>query len=553
VNVVRDEVRVVIGRPSWGNVGPQWSGAGSATVVDLVRRACEHHGTAPALVFEDGLVVSYRDLLDRAERFAGALRGRVARGDRVAVMLPNRAEFMIAWLAGIAARATVVAMNPGSKSHDAIHVLRDSESKLIVTDAEHRELLESVRAQCPDLREILWVRAPEPDGLLSYSAGLPPLKFSESGAERDDITNIFYTSGTTGPPKGCMVDHEWWLRTVDVLLRRVPSGPDDRQLCCLQFFYGDPCHQLLECLHTGGALVVMRRFSVSRFWDVVRGNGVTQILSFSSIPLFLLKAPPTPRDREHKVRLARHLAMPPHLHREIVRRWGFPWVEGYGITEGNIVAGMPLQYAEEMIGSGSIGIPAPEVSVCIVDDDGQDVPPGHVGEFLVKGPGMFRGYLNRPEATAEVMRDGWLRTGDLGRADEQGFLYLIGRKKDIVRRSGQNISATEVEDVLRSHPKILDAAVVAVPDELRGEEVKAYVLPAGGESRETVPPEDLIAFCAERLSAFKIPRYIEYRSNDFARTPSMRIRKEILRQERPDLTAGAWDRERPSPSGRAAR
>ena len=543
-------MRVVIGRPSWKNVGPQWSGAGSATVVDLVQRACERHGTAPALIFEDGLVVSYRDLLDRGERFAGALRRRVGRGDRVAVMLANRAEFMIAWLAAIAARVTAVAMNPGSRSHDTVHVLRDSESKLIVTDAEHRELLDSVRAQCPDLREILAVGAPEPDGLLSYSAGLPPLKFSESGAERDDITNVFYTSGTTGAPKGCMVDHEWWLRTVDVLLRRVPSGPEDRQLCCLQFFYGDPCHQLLECLHTGGALVVMRRFSVSRFWDVVRDNGVTQILSFSSIPLFLLKAPPTPRDRENKVRLARHLAMPPHLHREIVRRWGFPWVEGYGITEGNIVAGMPLEYAEEMIGSGSIGIPAPEVSVRIVDDDGRDVRPGHVGEFLVKGPGMFRGYLNRPDATAEVMRDGWLRTGDLGRADERGFLYFVGRKKDIVRRSGQNISATEVEDVLRSHPKILDAAVIAVADELRGEEVKAYVLPVAGESQETVPPEDLIAFCAERLSAFKIPRYIEYRSSDFARTPSMRIRKEILRQEGPDLTAGAWDREDSARSGR---
>src|SRR5206468_13094029 len=135
-----------------------------------------------------GLVLSYRGLLDRAERFAGSLRDRVARGDRVAVMLGNRAEFMIAWLAGIAARATVVAMNPGSKSDDAVHVLRDSQSKLIVTDAEHRELLESVRAQCPDLQEILWVGAPEPDGLLSYSAGLPSLKFSESG----DITNIFY-------------------------------------------------------------------------------------------------------------------------------------------------------------------------------------------------------------------------------------------------------------------------------------------------------------------------------------------------------------------------
>jgi crotonobetaine/carnitine-CoA ligase len=271
---------------------------------------------------------------------------------------------------------------------------------------------------------------------------------------------------------------------------------------------------------------------------------VTQILSFSSIPVFLLKAPPHPRDRDNRVRVARHLAMPPHLHRQIVDRWGFPWVEGYGITEGNLVAGMPLAYAEAMVGSGSIGIPVPELSLRIVDATGRDVAPGESGEFLVKGPGMFRGYLNRPAATREVMKDGWLHTGDLGRADSRGFLYFMGRSKDIIRRSGENLAAAEVEDVLRSHPRILDAAVLAVPDAERGEEVKAYVLPVAGESEATLSPDEIVAFCAERLASFKVPRYFEYRTADFPRTPTMRIQKELLRQERPDLVAGVWDRER---------
>ena len=236
--------------------------------------------------------------------------------------------------------------------------------------------------------------------------------------------------------------------------------------------------------------------------------------------------------------------MPPHLHRQIVDRWGFPWVEGYGITEGNLVAGMPLAYAEAMVGSGSIGIPVPELSLRIVDATGRDVAPGESGEFLVKGPGMFRGYLNRAAATREVMKDGWLHTGDLGRADSRGFLYFMGRSKDIIRRSGENLAAAEVEDVLRSHPRILDAAVLAVPDEERGEEVKAYVLPVAGESEATLSPDEIVAFCAERLASFKVPRYIEYRTADFPRTPTMRIQKELLRQERPDLVAGVWDRER---------
>ncbi len=535
-------------KATWSGVGAPWSAVSEMTVIELVDHACRRSPGSPAMIFEDGLIVSYEELLDLSERFAGYLRARVGEGERVAVILRNRVEFMIAWLAVIANRATLVSVNPDDKIHDAGHVLRDSQSVIVITDREHEELVDDLRAELPLLREVILVGEPEPRGLASY-ADAEPLRFTDARCDRRDITNIYYTSGTTGSPKGCMTDHEWWLRTVDVLLRRIPQGPDDRVLCCLQFFYADPGHQLLECLHTGGALVVMRRFSVSRFWNVVREHGVTYILSFSSIPLFLLKADPDLRDRENRVKVARHLAMPPDLHREIVERWGFPWIEGYGITEGNVVAGMPLEYAESMIGSGSIGIPVPEVEVKIVNDDSVEVPLGSAGEFWVKGPGMFRGYLNRPEATMEVIVDGWFRTGDLGRADERGFLYFLGRKKDIIRRSGQNLAAAEVEDVLRSHPKILDAAVIPVPDRERGEEVKAYLLLIEGETPEGLPPEEVVRFCDERLARYKVPRYIEYRTLDFARTPSMRVRKELLKAERPDLTAGCWDRNKGDVSG----
>jgi crotonobetaine/carnitine-CoA ligase len=242
--------------------------------------------------------------------------------------------------------------------------------------------------------------------------------------------------------------------------------------------------------------------------------------------------------------------MPPELHRQIIDRWGFMWVDGYGITEGNVVAGMPMEYAEEMVGRGSIGIPCPEVELRIVDDSGADVAAGQVGEFCMRGPGMFRAYLNRPDATEEVMRGGWLHTGDLGRSDERGFLYFTGRKKDIIRRSGENLTAAEVEDVLRLHPRVLDAAVLAVPDAERGEEIKAYVLLVAGQTQATVAPEELIRFCADRLAPYKVPRYLEYRVEDFPRTPSMRVRKEVLRAETADLTAGSWDRDK---TGRSAR
>ena len=300
-------------------------------------------------------------LLAASERFAGYLAGRVQPGDAVAVILRNRAEFMVAWLAVVANRAVLVSVNPDDKILDAGHILRDSASVIVILTEEHESLIDELRPELARLREVITVRrrrARRP-GRLHRPASR--CRFAQAECARGDISNIYYTSGTTGMPKGCMADHEWWLRTVDVMLRRIPQTPSDRVLCCLQFFYSDPGHLLLECLATGGALVVMRRFSVSRFWDVVRDHRVTLILSFSSIPLFLLKAPPDPRDRDNKVRVARHLAMPPDLHRQVVERWGFPWIEGYGITEGNVVTSMPLEYADEMTGSGSIGIPVPEV------------------------------------------------------------------------------------------------------------------------------------------------------------------------------------------------
>jgi carnitine-CoA ligase len=530
-------------RVGWREAAEPWSAAPQRTVIELVDEACRTWPDAPAMIFEDGLVVTYAQLLDASERFAGYLAERIQPGDTVAVIMRNRAEFMIAWLAVVANRGVLVSVNPDDKILDAGHILRDSASVIVILTEEHESLVRELRTELTALREVITVRGGEPDGLAAYS-GRQPLRFADTKCAREDISNIYYTSGTTGMPKGCMTDHEWWLRTVDVLLRRVPQTQSDRVLCCLQFFYSDPGHLLLGCLATGGALVVMRRFSVSRFWDVVRDHQVTLLLSFSSIPLFLLKAEPDRRDRDNRVRIARHVAMPPDVHRQVVQRWGFPWIDGYGITEGNIVTCMPLEYAEEMTGSGSIGIPAPEVDVRLVDDDGTDVPTGATGEFLVRGPGMFRGYLNRPDATNEALADGWLRTGDLGREDERGFLYFMGRKKDVIRRSGQNLTATEVEDALRAHPMIVDAAVIPVPDRERGEEVKAYVLLADGTTESDLPGDKIVEFCADRLAWYKVPRYIEYRTTDFPRTPSMRVRKEVLRGERLSLTEGCWDRDR---------
>jgi len=188
-------------------------------------------------------------------------------------------------------------------------------------------------------------------------------------------------------------------------------------------------------------------------------------------------------------------------------------------------------------------VPDPEVELRVVDDSGNDVAAGEQGECLVRAPDMFRGYFNRPDATAEALRDGWYHTGDLVRRDARGFVYFLGRKKDIIRRGGQNVAAAEVETVLRLIPEVKDAAALPVPDEIHGEEIKIYLQLVDGATEADLPPEAVIAHCAERLSAFKVPRYIEYRRGDFPRTPSMRVQKQDLKAEKPDLREGAWDRE----------
>jgi crotonobetaine/carnitine-CoA ligase len=232
-----------------------------------------------------------------------------------------------------------------------------------------------------------------------------------------------------------------------------------------------------------------------------------------------------------------HVGIPADLHTQLVERWGVPWVEGYGLTETGLVVGMPLDRAEAMTGSGSIGLPCPEVEVRLTDDQDNDVAVDSVGEILLRAPGLMTGYLNRPEATAETMRGGWLHTGDLGHRDDRGYLYFRGRKKDIIRRGGENVAAMEVEQVLRSHPAVLEAAIIPAADELRGEEVHAVLVLVAGQTPTTITPAELVDFCAERLAKYKVPRYVTFREDDFPRTPSMRVKKDEIRD-----TATGWDR-----------
>lgn len=522
------------------DVAPDWTAVPQQTVIEVLAQGCLEDPERPAIIIEDGVRMTRRDFLDRCQRFAGYLRDKIKPGDRVVMMLDNRLEFMIALFAIIANRGTMVSIAPTAMQYDAGHIVSDAAPTLAVVGKPQLPIMEAVRERSPALAHIVVVDGEEPDGLEPYSRDVEPLDFTRVECEREDIVTVYYTSGTTGAPKGCMLHHGWWLRVIDIDLRLFRRGWQDRQLCCLPFYYADPAIQLLTSLASRGTLVAMRRFSVSRFWEVVTRYDCTEILSIASIPALLMKGEPGPAERDHRIRLAIHAGLPKELHKEMIQRYGFHWHNQYGSTEGGAMSRVPHHVADELVGSGTMGVEPPGVIIRLVDDNDRDVAPGEAGECLIGGPDLYAGYLNRPEVTAEANRGGWYHSGDVARRDERGLLYFVGRKKEIIRRSGENISAAELEGVLRSHPKVVDAAVLPVPDDMRGEEVKAYLQVKPGE---TLTPEEVVGFCQANLAAFKIPRFIEFRHEDFERTPSMRVHKQGLLKEKSDLRQGSWDRE----------
>jgi crotonobetaine/carnitine-CoA ligase len=508
------------------------------TLPELLHRAGTTDPEGPAIIFEDGLVISRGELLERAQRFAGWLKGATNRGEMVAAMMANRTEFLIAWFAAAATGRVFVALNPEAGPHDLTHVLTDSQAVLVITDRESAGTIEAIRDDLPALREHLVLQAAEPAGLDAWQTS-EPLGFGDLETDPTTVTNVYYTSGSTGPPKGCMVDHRYWSRLVRNYLHERGLEPTDRVLCCLKFFYNDPSWLLLSSLQAGVPLVVMRRFSVSRFWDVVRDNDVTQLFTIGSIPALLLSAAPSPKDRDHKVRFAVQVAIDAGLHREMTERWGIPWTDTYGLTETGGLVSVPIAEADQVVGKGTMGKPRADMEVRVIGVDGQPVPTGEVGELVARGEGMMTGYLNRPEATAEAMGDdGFFRTGDRVRQDDEGWFYFVGRKKDIVRRAGENVSAVEVEEVLRTHPDVIDAGVVPVADTMRGEEILAHVYVRADEPGLR---ESIVEHCVQQLAKHKVPRYLVVWTEDLPRTPSMRVAKQRL--PRGEVPAGAYDRE----------
>ncbi len=502
------------------------------TLVGLTTRAATLWPDRTAWIFDaTGERLTFAEVDGRSTDFALALRELgVKAGERVAVMLRNQPEFPLLWLALAKLGAVLVPVNTGYREFDGAHVLRHSGARFAIAAGEFTELLTKIAPET-SLERVLEpaeLIAPQDDGWTTF------------WTEGERPVNIQYTSGTTGAPKGCVLPNRYWTTLAISLATDFPAvGEDDVMLTAQPFHYIDPQWNVALGLAGGATLVVLDRFHPSTFWGKIREYGITWFYCLGLMPTLLLRQPESEQDREHKVRAICASAIPRDLHASLEARWGTPWYEAFGMTEtGGDIRMYPADH-HDTVGTGCLGRPAPTREVMIADADGKLLPRGETGELLIRGVGLMHGYHDDPEATERAFSGGWFHTGDLATMDTEGRVYYVGRTKDMIRRSGENVSADEVERALQLHPAVKLAAVIAVPDDIRGEEVKAYIVLDENEGHRSEAAE-LAEFCSAKLAYFKVPRFWAF-AEELPMTPSERVAKGELKKA-DDLRAGAWDR-----------
>ena len=505
-----------------------------------------------------GRSFTYQQVQDASTQVADMFRGLgLGHGDRVCLFMPNCPEYLFCWFGLSLLGAIGVPINTAYKRDETAFILGDADAVALVAQVSLLPVADEAAAMSPSVKHKLVV-GEEPTGFASPGAGWTEFSTaleqhkaagSHTGSSvpvsPEDISMLVYTSGTTGNPKGVMVTHQMYVAAGQGFAHWTQATADDRFFTCLPFYHANiQYYSTMGAMAAGATLVVVDRFSASRFWDQVRQADATVVNFIGMMMPVLAKQEESVDDALNSVRLFYGSpSFSPEFLSDFQRRFGTDIIVGFGMTETcyGTIEGIGQTRRAGSSGSARRHPDTRFVNQVRISDpeSGNPVGPDTVGEITVKNPVVMPGYWRNREQTELSLRDGWLYTGDLGWLDADGYLYFVDRKKDIIRRRGENISSQEVENVIKRHPEILDCAVVAVPSELGEDEVKAYVLPLPGAS---VSPEEVVHWCADNLANFKVPRYIEMRE-DLPRTPSLRVRKDLLRQEKDDLLEGCYDRE----------
>jgi long-chain acyl-CoA synthetase len=465
----------------------------------LERAAAEHPGHA-ALRMDD-LVLSYAQLRDAAGRMSTLLASfGVEPGDRVGLMLPNVPAFPIAFYGALAAGAIVVPMNPLLKSREVAYYLGDSGAKAVV--AWHAAAGEAAKGAADAGAQMIAAETPDLSGLLEE---VSPAPGSSDRHDTDDAV-ILYTSGTTGRPKGAELTHAGLVSNAEVSARLFGVRPDDVVMGCLPLFhvFGLTCG-LNASVASAATLTLLPRFDPAKALDIMQRDRVTIFEGVPTMYAAMLHLPEADPAKAATLRLCASggAAMPVEILRGFEKKFDCIILEGYGLSETSPVAS--FNHPDRVRKPGSIGTPIEGVEMRLIDDEWNTVPAGEIGEIAIRGPNVMKGYWNKPEATAEVMNDGWFRTGDMARVDEDGYYFIVDRKKDLIIRGGYNVYPREIEEVLHEHPAVAEVAVIGIPHPDLGEEVGAAVALKPGASATA---DELRSFAKDRVAAYKYPRHV---------------------------------------------
>ncbi len=489
-----------------------------------------------------GLSFTRAQTLEHVETAARALLALgIEPGDRVGVMCDNRPETIWSWLGINAAGAIDVPFNAEARGRMLDYFVQDASPRMLIGTEEYLTVLAEAISVDPEYVVCIGEHSTRPFGDRAKHLTFEELMALALGSNLevpnpspDATATIMYTSGTTGPSKGVMLPQRYYPAQGAHSAAIMELGDDEIVYCAQPLFHIDARGFLATTWHARGTAALGQRFSPSRFWDEIREHGATVFGTIGTMLWLLHKQPARPDDKDIPARLAMCSSTPGEILRDVEERFGIDIIEAYGMTECLIIASAP---AGETV-PGRIGKPIPQLDVRVVDDHDQAVANGEIGELVYRPhehAAMTQGYWNKAEATVEAWRNLWFHTGDLVREHDGGYLEYIGRKKDSIRRRGENVSAWEVEQAVVAHPRVLEVAAIGVPSEVGEEDVAVLVVTVAGQSIE---PTELLDFVATDLPRFAVPRYVEF-VESLPKTPSERIEKGKVRER--GITAAAWD------------
>jgi long-chain acyl-CoA synthetase len=481
-----------------------------------------------ALIFE-GRAYTYRELDEDVNRLANGLRALgVERGDRVALFLPNIPAFALAYFAVQKLGGIAVSINSLFKTEEVKFIANDAGAKVLFTTEMQREYVPD--DELPALEHVVIAEGEAGNDLaLDELIARGDSRFRAVDMERDEPAAILYTSGTTGFPKGATLTHSNLVSNVYSTVHHTGMRPEDRLHLFLPLFHCFGQNFILNASVNACATVVLhRRWDPEPVLEAVQREGVTMFFAVPTIYIYLLNMDTSAYDLS-SVRY--YFSAAATMPQEVARCWeeqhGLRIYEGYGLTESTPFASYNHDIRPKF---GSVGTPIENVEMKIFDEEGNELPPGEWGEIVIRGPNVMKGYWNRPEATAQAIQNGWLRSGDIGMTDDEGYFYIVDRVKDMINAAGFKVYPAEVEQVLYRHPAVREAAVYGIPDPVKGEAVKAAIVLKEGA---TATAQEIIEFCRSNLATFKAPREVEF-VTELPKSATGKILKRVLREQEED-------------------